>query len=431
MSERLDDLLKQVDLREEELITLVKTLIEYKTPAPPARNTSQAQKFVADFLHEKNFEIDMWDVYPNDPNVVGVLKGKSSTEYNSLIVNGHIDVAEVSEDEEWEVDPFIPVVRNGAIIGRGAADMKGGLAGALFAILLMHEAGIELPGDLIFQSVIGEEVGEAGTLDCCNRGYKADFAVVVDTSDLHIQGQGGVITGWVTVKSKQTYHDATRRQMIHSGGNLFAASAIEKMMKIIAGLQELERHWAITKSYPGFIPGTNTINPAVIEGGRHAAFVADECRLWITVHYYPNESHEQIIKEVEEHLLHVAHADPWLRENPPTFEWGGKSMIEDRGEIFPSLEVDENHLAVKKLVAAHEAVLKHQAIVDVSPTVTDGGWLAEAGIPTAIYGPGTLEFAHSVNEQVSIKQLLDYTKVLVTFIYEWCHTKKGGNENEI
>ena len=94
------------------------------------------------------------------------------------------------------------------------------------------------------------------------------------------------------------------------------------MMKVIEGLQELERHWAITKSYPGFPPGSNTINPAVIKGGRHAALIADECRLWITVHYYPNESYEEVIKEIEEHLKMVAQGDVWLRENPPTFEWG-------------------------------------------------------------------------------------------------------------
>lgn len=424
MSDHIQHLVDQVEVRKEELIDLLKKLIEYKTPAPPARNTKEAQQFIADFLKEKGFSIDMWDVYPNDPNVVGVLEGKEANSFKSLIINGHIDVAEVSEDEEWEVNPFIPVVRDGTVIGRGAADMKGGLAGALFAIQILHEAGIELPGSLTFQSVIGEEVGEAGTLECCKRGYKADFAVVVDTSDLHIQGQGGVITGWITVKSPQTFHDATRRQMIHAGGKLFGASAIEKMMKIIQGLQELERHWAVTKSYPGYLPGTNTINPAVIEGGRHAAFIADECRLWITVHYYPNESHEQITKEIEDHILHVANADPWMKENPPIFKWGGKSMIVDRGEIFPSLEVDPDDLGVKQLAAAHHAVIGEKAIVDVSPTVTDGGWLGEAGISTAIYGPGNLQNAHSVNEQVSIEQLIEYTKVLLLFIYKWCHSKR-------
>lgn len=424
MDEKITELIQEVDRRQDELLSLVKKLIRYQTPAPPARNTEEAQSFVASFLEQKGFAIDKWDVYPGDPNVVGVLKGNESDLHKSLIVNGHIDVAEISEDEEWETDPFTPFVKDGYLTGRGAADMKAGLGGAMFAIQLLREAGVDLKGDLTFQSVIGEEVGEAGTLECCKRGYKADFAVVVDTSDLHIQGQGGVITGWITVKSKKTHHDATRKNMIHAGGKLFGASAIEKMTKIIQGLQELERHWAVMKSYPGYDPGTNTINPAVIEGGRHAAFIADECRLWITVHFYPNETYEQVAKEIEDHILHVANSDPWLRENPPTFEWGGSSMIEDRGEIFPSLEVDPNDLGVQTLMNSHENVLKKSAIVDVSPTVTDGGWFGDAKIPAAIYGPGDLQNAHAVNEQVSVEQLNQYTKVMLKFIYEWCNTKK-------
>ncbi|WP_096187566.1 acetylornithine deacetylase [Evansella halocellulosilytica] len=424
MEEKLTAALRQVDERKDELIELLKTLISFETPAPPARNTKEAQRYVAQLLEKRGFSIDMWDVYPNDPNVVAQLKGHSSEQFHSLIINGHIDVAEVNEGEQWEKDPFTPVVRDGYVIGRGAADMKGGIAGALFAIQLLREYDIELPGDLTLQSVIGEEVGEAGTLQCCERGYNADFAVVVDTSDLHIQGQGGVITGWITIKSDVTFHDAQRSKMIHAGGQIFGASAIEKMTKVIGGLQELERHWAVTKSYPGFPPGTNTINPAVIEGGRHAAFIADECKLWITVHYYPNESYEQVATEIEEHILQVAKADPWLKEHPPTFMWGGKSMIEDRGEIFPSLEVDQNYEAVQLLASAHETVAGKRAVIDVSPTVTDGGWLADAGIPTVIYGPGDLNNAHAVNEQVAIDQLVEYTKVLLTFIYDWCHQKK-------
>lgn len=429
MDEKLEHLVQQVDHCKDELIALLNTLISFKTPAPPARNTKEAQLFVAELLKNMGFTIDMWDVYPNDPNVVGVLKGSDPKRYQSLIINGHIDVADTSGDELWEGDPFTPVVKEDAVIGRGAADMKGGLAGALFAVQLLHEAGIELPGDLTFQSVIGEEVGEAGTLQCCKRGYQADFAVVVDTSDLHIQGQGGVITGWITIKSKETFHDATRRNMIHAGGKLFGASAIEKMMKVIKGLQELESHWAVTKSYQGFLPGANTINPAVIEGGRHAAFIADECRLWITVHYYPDETHEQIAKDIENHIIKVAESDPWLRENLPTFEWGGSSMIEDRGEVFPSFEVDYTHQAVGVLTNAHNHVYGEKPVRDVSPSVTDGGWLAEAGIPTALYGPGDLSNAHAVNEQVSIQQLINYTKIMVRFIHEWSYTKSTGSDD--
>lgn len=422
----LSTLLAAVDKREGELVDLLCKLITFETPAPPARNTAPAQAFMAETLMDLGFSIDTWDVYPNDPNVVGTLKGSGGDAFKSLIINGHMDVAEVMEDEPWETGPFDPIVRDGVVIGRGAADMKGGLAGSLFALKLLKDAGVDLPGDIIFQSVIGEEVGEAGTLQCCKRGYTADLAVVVDTSDLEPQGQGGVITGWITVKSPQSFHDGTRRQMIHAGGGLKGASAIEKMMKIIAGLQDLERDWAVTKSYPGCPLGATTINPAVIEGGRHAAFIADECRLWITVHTYPDEHHDTITAEIEEHILNVAKGDIWLRENPPVFKWGGASMIEDRGEIFPALEVDPDHAGVKTLLSAHETVTGEVPVPAVSPSVTDGGWFGDAGIPAVIYGPGELRHAHSVNEQVSIEQLKTFVKVMLRFIADWSATPKGA-----
>lgn len=430
MEINIEKLIGQVDERKQELIELVSTLIEFETPAPPARNTKDIQSFIEKYLKELSFHTDMWDVYPNDPNLVGVKAGINRDEYNSLIINGHVDVAEIRPDEKWITDPFKPIVTDNKIIGRGAADMKGGLAGALFAIRLLHEAGMTLKGDLIFQSVIGEEVGEAGTLQCCERGYTADFALVVDTSDLHIQGQGGVITGWITLKSPETYHDATRRDMIHAGGGLFAASTIEKMTKIIDGLRELEQHWAITKQYKGFPPGSNTINPAVIEGGRHPAFIADECKLWITVHYYPNETYQDVVKEIEEHLLALAQADPWLKEHPPTFTWGGSSMIVDKGEIFPSLEVDPMHPGVQTLSKTHEAIHNEQAKVDVSPSVTDGGWFGQVGIPAAIYGPGDFKNAHAVNESCSIDQLVQFTQTMIRFIYQWTNIKKTGKSVE-
>lgn len=132
-------------------------------------------------------------------------------------------MAEVKEDEDWECDPFHPIEKNGFLIERGAFDMKGGMACVLFAFKLIREAGITLPGDLILQSVIGKEVGETGTLECCKRGYHADSAIVADTNNMHIQGQGGVITGWIEIKSSQTFHDGTRRNMIHAGGGTFGA----------------------------------------------------------------------------------------------------------------------------------------------------------------------------------------------------------------
>ncbi|MGX6445021.1 acetylornithine deacetylase [Neobacillus sp. K501] len=424
----MDDLVgkisAEVEERKTELLELLTTLIAFPTVSPPARNTNDVQEFIKGYLEDIGFRTEKWDVYPGDPNVVGVLSGDSPEEYHSLIVNGHVDVAEVGDESGWEQSPFLARIKDSYVYGRGVADMKGGIAASLVAIKLLKEMGISLKGDLQFQSVIGEEVGEAGTLACLEKGYTADYAVVVDTSDLHIQGQGGVITGWITVQSNETYHDGMRRKMIHAGGSVYGASAIEKMMKIISGLQDLERHWAITKSYDGFLPGTNTINPAVIEGGRHAAFVADRCALWVTVHFYPNEDFEQVIEEIEQHIAAVCAADPWLRDHPATFVWGGKSMIEDRGEIFPSLEMDPNHPGTRCLSKTFEKISNQEAYIGMSTTVTDAGWLGRAGIPTAIFGPGKLEDAHAVNEKLEIRQLVEFTKMIAVFISEWCNTKK-------
>ena len=422
MENRISNL---VDERQEDLLQLLADLVRFPTVSPPARNTAGVQRYIQDFLEQEKFETVSWDVFPGDPNVVGIKKGTDGNLYNSLIINGHIDVAEVGDETEWTVPVFELTNKDGNAYGRGTSDMKGAVAATLLAVKLLKELGVELKGDLQIQTVIGEEAGEAGTLSCMEKGYTADFALVVDGSDRQIHGQGGVITGWITIKSKEVYHDAMRMSMLHAGGTVKGASAIEKMMKVIAGLQDLERHWAVTKQYPGFAPGTTTINPAVIEGGRHAAFVADECRLWITVHFYPNETYQSVVNEIEEHLNHVAKADPWLRENPIHYRWGGKSMIEERGEIFPALEMNADHAAVQLLAQCHEQTEKSPAIIGMSRTVTDAGWLGEAGIPTVIYGPGKLEEAHSVDEKINIEELLIFTKTLMIFINEWCNMKKS------
>ncbi|MEJ8547935.1 acetylornithine deacetylase [Brevibacillus borstelensis] len=421
----MEEVLAAIETRREELFSLLAELIAQPTVSPPARNSDKAQTLVAEKLQALGFEIDRWTVFPGDDNVVGVKKGTDSENYRSLIINGHIDVAEVGDDRGWKYPPFaLAKGADGRWYGRGAADMKGALAASLFAIQMLQEYGIELKGDLAFQSVIGEEAGEAGTLAAIERGYSADYALVVDTSDLHMQGQGGVITGWITIESPVTLHDGMRSRIIHAGGKVHGASAIEKMMKVIAALQDLERHWAVMKSHPGFPPGMSTINPAVIEGGRHAAFLADRCALWITVHFYPDETHEDIIREVEEHVLRAAAADPWLRDHPPVFRWGGRSMIEERGEIFPSLELDKEHPALLKLKEAFEQQTGRPAVVNMSPSVTDAGWFAYAGIPAVIFGPGELGHAHAVNESVDPEQLIVFSQTLARFLADWCNTKR-------
>ncbi len=404
------------------LVRTLGDLVEVPTPSPPGRNTGPAQALVRARLERLGCAVDQWDVYPGDPDVVGVRRGLRSGEARSLLLHGHIDVAEVGDPSPWSRPPFRLTVEGDRAYGRGTADMKGGLAAGLVALEAVEACGARLLGDVVFESVVGEEQGEAGTADACARGYRADLAVAMDTSGLAVQGQGGVVTGWIVVESPETFHDGLRGRMIHAGGGLHGAGAIEKMCRLIAALGDLERHWAVVLQYPGFPPGSTTINPAVIEGGRHPAFVADRCALWITVHFYPDRRWEEVAQEVEAFVRAAAAADPWLALHPPAFRWGGKSMLVDRGEVFPPVPLDPAHPGVAALLRAHGEIAGAPAAVGMSRSVSDGGWLAAAGMATAIYGPGRLEQAHAVDEWVDLREVETAARVLARLMLRWCGT---------
>ena len=416
LAERIDRWLRE---HRDGLVARIRELVAFPTLSPPGRNTAAAQEYVAAWLRSLDCAIESFEVYPGDPDVVGRWHGAGGSAARSLLLNGHIDVAEVAA-EGWHAAPFAATERDGRLYGRGVGDMKGGLAAAIFALEAIRACGGRTRGDVLVESVIGEESGEWGTVACVERGYRADLAIVPEPTGLRPCGQGGVITGWVTIQSPQTLHDGVRARTIHAGGGLVGANAIEKMTRLIAALGDLERHWAVTKSYPGFAPGATTINPAVIEGGRHPAFMADRCALWITVHFYPDETWEGVTAAIEDHLLRAAAADPWLRDHPPTFRWGGRSMIADRGEIFPAVPLPSDAPGLAALAGAHAAVRGAALAPAMWPSVSDAGWLARAGIPTIIYGPGALEEAHATNESIALDELLDAARVYARLIADWC-----------
>lgn len=403
---------------EERLTTILKHLVSFNTESPPARNTDPLQNDIEKFLSGLNFNVSKYPLYPNDSVIVAVLKGKDP-KAPKLILNGHIDVASVDDPKYWNSNPFELVEKDNRLYGRGVSDMKGGLAGLFYNLEKLFEEGRQPLGDIIIHSVVGEEVGEAGTKLACQHSPQADLAIVLDTSNLVAQGQGGCITGWITIESPETVHDGNRINMVHAGGGLMAASAIEKMAKIIMALKELENHWAVMKSSPDMRSGVNTINPAVIEGGRNPAFIADKCRLWITVHYLPQENYKDIIEEIETYLNQVALADVWLKDNPLKYEWGGESMIEDEGEIFPSFTLPIDHPGLMMLSNAYKNIRGSDLPKSMSTSVTDGGWLHEFGIPTILFGPGEFEQAHSVNESIDKQELIDFTRILYEFLSDW------------
>ncbi len=114
---------------EEDLYALAERLVSFETPCPPGRNTEAIQRFLSEMLGEWGAEVQTLALYPGDVEVVAQFRGRGDG--RSLLINGHVDVASTAPGEAWSHPPFAPARRDGRIYGRGATDMKGGIAAAI------------------------------------------------------------------------------------------------------------------------------------------------------------------------------------------------------------------------------------------------------------------------------------------------------------
>jgi acetylornithine deacetylase len=369
---------------------------------------------------------DRWDVYPGRPDVVGALKGTGGDGGRSLILNGHIDVVPGGDPAGWTHDPFGAEIADGKVWGRGAVDMKGGVAAMIAAVEAIQRAGVRLKGDVLVESVVDEETGGPGTIQTVEHGYRADGAIVVEPTGLQILPVEGGLEWLRVVVRGRAGHSAFRYRTVHAGGQGTAVNAIEKTAKLLAAVQELERHWGNTKRHPLLPAGITTINPGVMIGGTGGGHdgmpnvltavstFPDYCSLELSLKYLPNEKTADVRAEFEEYISRVAAADPWLREHPPEIEWG------IRGVSFPPAETPPDHPLLGAVAWAVETVTGDPAVQTGMTAVTDLAWLAGAGISGVIFGPGSVGQAHSDDEYISISELTKGVLALALAICVWC-----------
>lgn len=175
----------------------------------------------------------------------------------SLMFNGHIDTMPAGDLSRWTSPPHAPELRDGRLYGLGTTDMKGGLMAAIMAVKLLQDAGYELPGDVIISSVCDEEGGGNGSIQAVMQGIKADGVVVCEcSSDELILAHMGFVFFRVRIEGLA----------VHSGGKWKGVSAIDKAIKIIAALNELEHGWLLRYKHP-LLPAPN-LNVGVIRAER-------------------------------------------------------------------------------------------------------------------------------------------------------------------
>ena len=407
-------IVEAIEADQSHLEELLKSLVRFRTVNPPG-NEGPAQKWMADRLRQLNAEVDVFDVLPGRPDVVGVLRGTGGG--HSVILNGHIDVVQARQDGSWQHEPFEPTIEGRIMYGRGTSDMKAGLATYLFALEKLKENGVRLRGDVILQSAMGEEAAEPGTSSAAER-YQADFAIVGEpTKARQIVASVGAMIAQIRIKSPYTLHLHARRQALHAGGGVEGANAIEKMaLRIIPALNDLEREWAVFKKHWAIPPAQTLINPFLIQGGTSAGYMPDECTMYIVVLYLPTEQQEEVQREVEDQVRRAAELDGWLRLYPPEVKWNPSEHALD----MPPADLDPNHAGVQTLSQAIQFVTNCEAQLGGRGAITDSGWLRLSGTPSVVYGPGDIHWAHRMDERVNLDDVLTYAKAIAVFLLRWC-----------
>lgn len=384
-------------------------------------NEINAQKVVIGYLEKLGMEVDVFEPdnailekdfkevnpdheYDGRPNVVGTLKGTGQG--RSLIMNGHIDTMPFDSLDQWLTHPLDPKIIDNKVYGRGTCDMKGGLCAAIAALLVLNKMDVKLKGDVIVESVVDEEGGGNGTMACISRGYKADAGIIMEPTELEVMPAH---MGWLFYKIEVT------GKALHSSMKWKGVNAIEKMMKIMQGLQELERKWCMEKRSAILPPPT--INFGTIEGGMAGSVVADKCVLDFGLHYLPSDSDEEglgskVEAELFEAIDFVVKGDKWLSQNPPQIKLY---------QLGSGYELPSDNQMIKIVSSVHNEVTGQEAVVRGCEYGSDARLLTNYGkTPTVLYGPGSIQQAHGINEFMDMDQFYKAIEVYAGTIIEWC-----------
>ena len=330
----------------------------------------------------------------------------------SLIIQGHIDVVPEGPAEMWTHPPYAGVVRDGWLYGRGANDMKAGVAAMVFAMDALRDAGLTPAGDIHLQTVTEEESTGNGALSTLLRGYRADACLIPEPT-------GGTITRAHT--GTLWFRLRVRGVPVHVAVADTGTNAILSVMHLIRALQE---HTAAlnerAKVDPSFSAVRNPIkfNPGIIRGGDWASSTPAWCEVDCRIGLTPSMEVAEVMRGVERAVEAARAGDAFLANNPPEITWHGFQA--DGYVLEPGSEAE----AV--LGAAHEAVhgapMEERRTTAVNDTRYYGRYF---GIPGLCYGPKG-EGAHAFDERTSIEDLRRCTLTIAAFIADWCGTSPRG-----
>jgi acetylornithine deacetylase len=317
----------------------------------------------------------------------------------SLLFNTHLDVVPPSQGQDH---PFEPSVKANRVHGRGACDAKGQAATLFTALVAAQRLGVKLRGDVLAHLVVEEEVGGNGTLAMVRRGEKADGCIVMEPTDLRILS---------SVRGAVWFRVTCTGRPGHSGS---AGSTVSALKMAIQTLEILEQYHArLLASSRGIPLFDQFANPMPITFGKLAAgdwpaTAPASASVEGVLGFLPNKTRHLVMEEMHQAILDSG--DEWLRHHF-TLEF----MYRHDAHVL-----DPRH----PLVTGLEACCRQAgAAGEVSAmTASCDSWLYnnQLHIPTVVFGPGSLRFAHSNEEQIGLDEIGDAAAILVRFLAAWC-----------
>jgi acetylornithine deacetylase len=344
-------------------------------------------RFIADWLGRGGVEARIEEVAPGRANVIGVARGSGGG--RTLLLNGHTDTV----GHDGYDRPLEPRVEGDRLYGRGAYDMKGGTAAALWACARAAELG--LAGDVVVVAVCDEEFASIGTQAIAS-SIAADAAIVTEPTSLAVcVAHKGF--AWLEV-------DVAGRAA-HGSQVQLGIDAIAKTGRVLTGIEELGRELAAGE--PHRLLGTGSLHASLITGGQELSSYPERCLVQLERRTVPGEDAALVEQQVRALVARAGEADPELRAEVRTTL------------VRPAFEVAED-AEIVRLVRAHaERALGAAPEIMGWAAWMDSAFLSEAGIPTVIFGPGG-EGAHETLEWVDLVSVERCADVLIAVAAEFC-----------
>jgi succinyl-diaminopimelate desuccinylase len=419
-----DQLLARIDAKREEVTALTQDLIRIPTINPPGDAYEACARFIGERLAQRGFAVEYVrarggpgdsDAYPRT-NVIARRAGSSGGD--CVHFNSHIDVVEVGSG--WTLDPFAGTVKDNKVYGRGACDMKGGLASSIIACEALIESGIDLPGTLEISGTVDEESGGfSGVGYLAERGYfsKPRVQHVIIPEPLGVDriclGHRGVY--WAEVE--------TQGRIAHGSMPFLGDSAINHMSAFIHLLEtQLNPQLALRRTRePVEPPGArvSTLNINSIHGGQieqryssdargwptgdlPAPVVAHSCRAVLDRRFIAEESLDDVKREIMDMLEE-------LKRTRPGFAFSIREIMS-----FVPTATPKDAAVVDATARAIARVLGREPSYIASPGTYDQKHIVRSGRLKDViaYGPGILDLAHQPDEYVGIQELVDSAKIM-------------------